>query len=62
MTKLCITCQKESPHGYVNGTGEFLEHTCLRCYRRNMTKDNYIEGGDAKNRSKAPSLNKKEDR
>ena len=54
MTELCISCQKRDSHGYVQGTGEYLEHTCLQCHRRNEKRENYIEGGDSKNRSKTP--------
>lgn len=54
MPELCITCQKREPHGYVNSTGEYLEYTCLPCHRRNSKRDNYIEGGDAKVRSRTP--------
>lgn len=60
MTELCISCQKREPHGYIQGTGEYLEHTCLPCHRRNANYDNYIEGGDTKVRSKTPVVHTKE--
>ena len=41
-------------HGYIQGTGEYLEYTCLPCHRKNEKRVNYVEGGDSKNRSKTP--------
>ena len=61
-TDLCITCLKVPPHGYVNGTGEYLAYTCLPCHRRSRKQPNFVDGGDSKNFHKTPGPGNKEDK
>ena len=44
------------------GTGEYLEYTCLKCHRRSRKQPNYIEGGTARTYSKTPSCGNQEDK
>jgi hypothetical protein len=46
--KLCKRCNKLPPHGYVQGTGEFLLDTCLSCHRKSRKQDNFYETGSSK--------------
>ena len=62
-TKLCKVCSNREPHGYVHGSGEYLEDTCLPCFRKRRTiGDNFIEGGNAKRGTRCPGPGNREDK
>ena len=60
--ELCWTCLDAEPHGYVQGTGEYLSHTCLPCHRRSRKQPNFFETSSGKNNSKTPSAINSEDK
>ena len=60
LDKICKICDKRPVHGYVQGTGEYLQDTCLPCNRNPKNRDNYIEGGDSKRKTHTGSTQGRE--